>query len=83
MQALQFELVQYLLDLLNGTLKVENPAGTKAQIVKALKAMIRDLTHGTEVKKLFSFFGMKLAMTMTEPKTATATSTSQMNYLIG
>ena len=51
MQALQFELVQYLLDLLNGTLKVENPAGTKAQIVKALKAMIRDLTHGTEVKE--------------------------------
>lgn len=50
-QALQFELVQYLLDLLNGTLKVENPAGTKAQIVKALKAMIRDLTYGTEVEE--------------------------------
>lgn len=51
-QALQFELVQYLLDLLNGTLKVENPAGTKAQIVKALKEMIRDLTHGAEINKI-------------------------------
>ena len=44
------KLVQYLLNLLNGALKtVENPAATKAQIVKALKAMIRDLTHGEEV----------------------------------
>lgn len=52
LQALTFELVQYLLNLLNGALKtVENPAATKAQIVKALKAMIRDLTHGDEVKK--------------------------------
>ena len=50
-QALQFELVQYLLGLLNGTLKVENQAATKAQIVKALKAMLRDLTHGMEVKR--------------------------------
>ncbi|XP_020602579.1 dnaJ homolog subfamily C member 13-like, partial [Orbicella faveolata] len=34
-QALSFELVQYLLNLLNGALKtVENPAATKAQIVK-------------------------------------------------
>ena len=30
---------------------MENPAATKAQIVKALKAMIRDLTHGEEVTK--------------------------------
>lgn len=49
-QALQYELVQYLLSLLSGTLKaVENQAATKAQIVKALKAMVRDLTHGIEV----------------------------------
>lgn len=51
-QALQFELVQYLLGLLNGTLKVENQAATKAQIVKALKAMLRDLTHGMEINKI-------------------------------
>lgn len=52
-QALKFELVQYLLNLLNGALKtVENPAATKAQIVKALKAMIRDLTHGEEINKI-------------------------------
>ncbi|XP_068688282.1 dnaJ homolog subfamily C member 13-like [Montipora foliosa] len=51
-QALQFELVQYLLGLLNGTLKVENQAATKAQIVKALKAMLRDLTHGMEKNKI-------------------------------
>ena len=29
---------------------MENQAATKAQIVKALKAMLRDLTHGDEVK---------------------------------
>lgn len=52
-QALKFELVQYLLNLLNGALKtVENPAATKAQIVKALKAMLRDLTHGEEINKI-------------------------------
>ena len=28
---------------------MENQAATKAQIVKALKAMVRDLTHGDEV----------------------------------
>ena len=49
-QALNYELVQYLLSLLDGALKeVENPAATKAQIVKALKAMLRDLQHGDEV----------------------------------
>ena len=52
LQALTFELVQYLLNLLNGALKaVENPAATKAQIVKALKAMLRDLTYGVEVRE--------------------------------
>ena len=30
---------------------MENQAATKAQIVKALKAMLRDLTHGMEVKR--------------------------------
>ena len=49
-QALEFELVQYLLGLLDSGLKCENPAAIKAQIVKALKAMLRDLTRGEEVK---------------------------------
>jgi len=31
---------------------VENPAATKAQIVKALKAMIRDIAHGEEINKI-------------------------------
>lgn len=31
---------------------MENQAATKAQIVKALKAMLRDLTHGDEVKSV-------------------------------
>ncbi|XP_031572111.1 dnaJ homolog subfamily C member 13-like [Actinia tenebrosa] len=52
-QAVKFDLVKYLLNLLDGKLEgSENPAATKAQIVKALKAMTRDLTHGEEVNKI-------------------------------
>lgn len=43
-------MVQYLLGLLGGRLEaLENPAMTKAQIVKALKAMSRSLLHGSRV----------------------------------
>jgi DnaJ family protein C protein 13 len=43
-------MVQYLLGLLEGRLEaLENPAMTKAQIVKALKAMSRSLLHGSSV----------------------------------
>ena len=53
-QAVRVELVQFLLTILDSLLsEVKNPSGTKAQIVKALKAMCRDLNQGEQVK--FSF----------------------------
>ena len=52
-QAIKAELVQYLLKLLETDLrvayKIENAAASKAQIVKALKAMSRDFLHGEKV----------------------------------
>lgn len=49
-QALDVELVPFLLKLLDGRLEViENPAKTKAQIVKALKAMTKSLLYGEKV----------------------------------
>ena len=48
-QALKYELIQYLLQLLEGSLQVPNQAAVKAQIVKALKAMLRDLQLGEQV----------------------------------
>lgn len=49
-QALATEMVPYLLGLLGGKLEVvENPAGTKAQIVKALKAMTHSLQYGEQI----------------------------------
>ncbi|PNF36069.1 hypothetical protein B7P43_G12743 [Cryptotermes secundus] len=49
-QALEAGMVQYLLGLLEGRLEaLENPAMTKAQIVKALKSMSRSLLHGSRV----------------------------------
>ncbi|XP_014205201.1 dnaJ homolog subfamily C member 13 isoform X1 [Copidosoma floridanum] len=49
-QALEAEMVPYLLKILEGRLDiVENPATTKAQIVKALKAMTRSFTLGDKV----------------------------------
>ena len=51
LQAIRVELVQYLVSLLEAVLHdVKNPAGCKAQIVKALKSMTRDLAHGGEVR---------------------------------
>nr|XP_022914945.1 dnaJ homolog subfamily C member 13 [Onthophagus taurus] len=51
-QALDVDFVQYLLDLLDGKLELENPAMTKAQIVKALKAMTKSLTYGEKVSAI-------------------------------
>nr|CAD7257436.1 unnamed protein product [Timema shepardi] len=49
-QALEADMVPYLLGLLEGRLEtLENPATTKAQIVKALKAMSRSLLLGDKV----------------------------------
>lgn len=48
-QALESDLVPYLLGLLDGRLEVENPAMTKAQIVKALKAMAKSALYGERV----------------------------------
>lgn len=54
-QALQAELVPFLLRLLEGGLQaLENPAATKAQLVKALKAMQRSLQFGEQVRKIFN-----------------------------
>eukprot|EP00794_Sanderia_malayensis_P017835 gene17835-19618_t len=49
-QAIRVELIQYLITLLDTHLTdVKNPSGCKAQIVKALKAMCRDLNYGEQV----------------------------------
>lgn len=46
-------MVPYLLNILEGRLDiVENPATTKAQIVKALKAMTRSLLLGEKVNAI-------------------------------
>jgi len=53
MQALDAEMVPYLLNILEGRLDiVENPATTKAQIVKALKAMTKSLLLGEKVNAI-------------------------------
>jgi len=52
-QAVRVELVPYLVSLLDGPLRdVKNPAGCKAQIVKTLKSMTRDLSNGAEVNEI-------------------------------
>lgn len=50
LQAIKQELVPFLLWVLHNPLEnTENPAATKAQIVKALKAMQRSLLYGEQV----------------------------------
>lgn len=52
-QALEAEMVPYLLNILEGRLDaIDNPATTKAQIVKALKAMTRSLLLGEKVNAI-------------------------------
>lgn len=52
-QALDAEFVQFLLTLLEGRLEViDNPAMTKAQIVKALKSMSKSLLYGEKVNSI-------------------------------
>jgi len=52
-QALDVGLLPYLLKLLEGELEcVENGAATKAQIVKALKAMGRSASYGEKVNSI-------------------------------
>ncbi|BFZ15550.1 hypothetical protein BsWGS_18589 [Bradybaena similaris] len=52
-QALNVDLIPYLLRLLESGLEaMENPPATKAQIVKALKAMQRSLAHGEKVTEI-------------------------------
>ena len=50
-QALKTQTVEYLVKLLEERIEgVENQAATKAQVVKALKAMQRSLKYGEEVR---------------------------------
>lgn len=52
-QALDVDFVQFLLNLLEAKLElIENPAMTKAQIVKALKSMSRSLLYGDKVTSI-------------------------------
>lgn len=52
-QALDADFVQFLLTLLEARLELtENPAMTKAQIVKALKSMSRSLMYGEKVNSI-------------------------------
>ena len=65
-QAVKAELVQYLLKLLDTDLKaaykIENAAASKAQIVKALKAMSRDFLHGEKVSEVVAFFCLSVRL---------------------
>ncbi|GAB1606314.1 dnaJ homolog subfamily C member 13-like isoform X2 [Argonauta hians] len=52
-QALKHEMIPFLLSVLQNPLEsTENPAATKAQIVKALKCMQRSLLYGEQVTSL-------------------------------
>lgn len=52
-QALDAQMVPYLLTLLEGRLdSIDNPGTTKAQIVKALKAMSRSILLGEKVNAI-------------------------------
>ncbi|XP_074640124.1 dnaJ homolog subfamily C member 13-like isoform X2 [Tubulanus polymorphus] len=54
-QALQCDMIEYLLNLLEtGLERLDSPAAIKAQIVKALKAMQNSLQHGEEVTSILS-----------------------------
>jgi DnaJ homolog subfamily C member 13 len=53
-KALKCNLVQYLLQVLDSNLLVENPASVKAHIVDAIKAMLNSLQHLTDVEALLS-----------------------------
>jgi hypothetical protein len=53
-KALKSEMIPFLVGLLETGLEMqENPAATKAQIVKAIKAMQQSLKHGDAVSYLF------------------------------
>lgn len=52
-QALRVDLVKFLLVVLDSPLPtVKNASGAKAQIVKALKSMLKDLTYGEQVNTI-------------------------------
>ncbi|XP_069504815.1 dnaJ homolog subfamily C member 13 isoform X2 [Ambystoma mexicanum] len=55
-QALKVDLVPYLLRLLEGQglENLDSPSATKAQIVKALKSMMRSLQYGEQVNEILS-----------------------------
>lgn len=65
-QALKTELVPYLLKLLEGVglENLDSPAATKAQIVKALKAMTRSLQYGEQVRLPERSAGVLLTVTV-------------------
>ena len=49
------DLVKFLLTVLDSPLSnVKNSSGAKAQIVKALKSMLRDLSYGEQVSQRIS-----------------------------
>ena len=50
---MEAELVSYLLNLLGNDLDIcKNSASTKAQIVKALKSMAKNLTYGEKITSI-------------------------------
>ena len=51
-QALDADFVEFLLELLECNLEMDNPAMTKAQIVKALKSMSKSLLYGDKVNAI-------------------------------
>ena len=46
-------MIEYMLKLLESSMsQVDKPAAVKAQIVKALKAMLNSIQHMSQVKKI-------------------------------
>lgn len=48
--AMDAKLVPFLLSVLDSSLAIENQAAAKAQLVKAMKAMTRDVTYGEHIR---------------------------------
>ena len=62
LKALKTEMVQYLVKLLETRMEQqENPSAVKAQIVNALKAMLRSLKYGDQVHSyLYLLFSVQM-----------------------
>uniref|UniRef100_A0AAR5P1B7 J domain-containing protein n=2 Tax=Dendroctonus ponderosae TaxID=77166 RepID=A0AAR5P1B7_DENPD len=82
-QALEVDFIQFLLNLLEDRLDlIDNPAMTKAQIVKALKSMTKSLLYGDRVNAILEKSGI-WAEYKDQKHDLFITSTNVSGYLTG